>query len=77
MTEPWYTKIDSVFSNYRKGDKVIATCNCYEENIQEGMINEIESVSSDHHGGLQLNLIKFGRGWSNHVWRKLTPSKVV
>ncbi len=38
--------------------------------VRKGDIDEIESISSDHHGGLQLNLKKNGRGWSDFAWDK-------
>ena len=67
------------FNDYKAGDKVIATVDFYAdnphdrcvENIKKGESDVVESVSSNHHGGLQINLVKHGRGWSNHVWRKL------
>lgn len=72
------------FNGYVAGDIVIATCDffdgdptgkmdtrgCSHTLIKEGTTDVIESVSSNHHGGQQLNLVKYGRGWSNHVWRK-------
>jgi hypothetical protein len=66
------------FSDYKAGDKVVATVDFHEynphdhciDNINKGEIDFVESVSSNHHGGLQLNLLRHGRGWSNHVWRK-------
>lgn len=66
------------FSDYQPGDIVVATCDFHADNphdrcvehITQGETDVVESVSSNHHGGLQLNLVKHGRGWSNHVWRK-------
>ena len=66
-------------SDYNPGDVVIATADFVDhdlrtghvDNIKKGETDVVESVSSDHHGGLQLNLVKNGRGWNNHVWRKL------
>ena len=72
------------FCDYKAGDEVVATEDffdgdttgnkdtrgCSNEWIRKGMTDVVESVSSNHHGGLQLNLVNHGRGWSNHVWRK-------
>lgn len=60
------------FSWYSPGDAVVATCDFTEghEHVHAGDRDVVESVSSNHHGGLQLNLRGHGRGWSNHVWRK-------
>ena len=76
----WYTKVDSVFNTYRAGDEVRAMVDFHDTSlegrgdiIKAGTIDIVESVSSNHHGGLQLNLVKHGRKWSNHVWRKVPP----
>ncbi len=71
-------QIAELFWDYKPGDTVVATVDFqeynphdrYYENIAKGETDVVESVSSDHHGGLQLNLVRHGRGWSNHVWRK-------
>lgn len=85
VEEPWYVGVDSPFSTYRAKDTVVATVDFNEYNahdrchdrVAKGETDIVESVSSDHHGGLQLNLVKHGRGWSNHVWRKLETGPVV
>lgn len=74
------------FNGYVAGDTVVATCDffdgdatgsatidtrgCTHTLIKKGTTDVIQSVSSNHHGGEQLNLVNHGRGWSNHVWRK-------
>jgi hypothetical protein len=62
-----------IYSDYKPGDTVIAIEEFKEPGepyIPIGTVDVIESVSSNHHGGLQLNLVKHGRGWGR-VWRKV------
>jgi hypothetical protein len=78
--EPWYSSMDHEFSSYRARDSVVATVDFIDiggRRITKGKVDVIESVSSDHHGGLQLNLVSHGRGWSNHVWRKNPEASAV
>ncbi len=74
----WYINVDSIFNTYRAGDEVRAMVDFHDTSlegggnfIKAGTVDTVESVSSNHHGGLQLNLVKHGRKWSNEVWRKV------
>lgn len=52
-----------LFDDYESGDTVVATVDFIEpgeQYIPKGETDLVESVSSNHHNGLQLNLVKHG-----------------
>lgn len=66
---------DENYEGYEAGVKVVVRKTFHDaetgRTISGGTTDTIESVSSDHHGGLQINLQNHGRGWSKFHWKKV------